>query len=269
LVCAGAMAAAALLPVSRVAPAAASQWEVLNTTPSVALFGDSLAQEAGADFVYAARLAGYGSELHVAGGTAPCDWLGDLAELVARPVAERPSVAIIEFTGNNFTPCMRPNGVAPSPTDTVADYQRDGTTFVTSLQAAGVRPVFALAPAVNHPSLVPEINDLWQTLAAQNPGVGVIDAGAVVEASDGSFSEMLPCQPWEHAPQGCWEGQVIARAPDGTHFCPNESHTVNGVVGVCTVPSPGAVRYAMGLARALDQSTAGSADGPTDGSAAT
>jgi hypothetical protein len=264
-VCTGAVvvaiAAAGLTLVARgPQPAAASEWRVGNTR-TAALFGDSLAQEAEADFVYIARLSGYAVEVHAAGGTAPCDWLGDLAELVARPAAERPSVAVIQFTGNNFTACMRPDGTEPSADVTVADYQRDATTFVTSLLGAGIRPVFALAPAVNHPSLVPQINALWQTLAGEYPGVGVVDAGAPVEGGGGTFSALLPCESWEHAAQGCWEGEVIVRAPDGTHFCPTEAHTVNGVVGVCNVPSPGAVRYALGLAEALE-TVPGSAAGP-------
>jgi len=249
---AGAIALVALASLAGAPASAETSGTPAAGTPRVALFGDSLSQEAGADFVYAARLAGYSAEVHAAGGTAPCDWLGDLAELAARPVAERPSVVIIEFTGNNFTACMRPDGTVPSDADTLTHYEHDATTFVTSLLAAGVRPVFALAPAVNHPSLVPFTNDLWRTLASEYPGVGVVDAGAPVESPDGTFASMLPCAPWEHAAQGCWEGEVIVRAPDGTHFCPTESHTVNGVVGVCDVPSPGAVRYAMGLARALD-----------------
>jgi len=249
---AGALAVGVLAPMARrPAPAAATEWRIGNTR-TVAVFGDSLADEAGADFVYIAALSGYAAELHVAGGTAPCDWLGDLAELVARPAAERPTVAVIEFTGNNFTACMRPDGMAPSADETVADYQRDATTYVTSLLGAGVRPVFALAPAVDHPSLVPQINALWRSLAGEYPGVGVVDAGAPVEGPEGTFSQFLPCESWEHAAQGCWEGQVIVRAPDGTHFCPDEAHTVNGVVGVCDVASPGAVRYALGMAEALE-----------------
>ena len=46
--------------------------------------------------------------------------------------------------GNAFTPCMRPGGVVPSDADVLAAYQRDGTTFLTSLLSVGVRPVFAL-----------------------------------------------------------------------------------------------------------------------------
>jgi hypothetical protein len=146
---------------------------------------------------------------------------------------------------------MQPAGTMPAAADIVAAYQRDGTAFVTALLDAGVHPVFALTPAIDHPSLAPQVNAVWRQLAAQYPGVGVVDAGATVDASDGSFTDTLPCAPWEGAAQGCFLGRVIVRAPDGAHFCPTETHTVNGVVGVCPVPSPGAVRYAMGLAEAL------------------
>jgi hypothetical protein len=122
---------------------------------------------------------------------------------------------------------------------------------VTTLLAAGVRPVFALAPTMEHASLAPQVNDLWRSLAAQYPGVGVVDAGVPVEASDGSFTRTLPCSAWEGPAQGCAGGMVVVRAPDGAHFCPTETRTIDGVVGICPVPSPGAFRYAMGLATAL------------------
>ncbi len=242
--------------------AAAAGWHVVHPRPvpqasvaadvrRVALFGDSLSDEAAGPFVFAAALDGYVAETHVGGGTAPCDWFDDLDALVARPAPQRPAVAVIEFTGNAFTGCMQPAGTMPAASDIVAAYQRDATTFVTALLGAGVRPVFALSPAIDHASLVPQINALWRQLAAQFPGVGVVDAGATVDASDGSFAATLPCAPWEGAAQGCYLGRVIVRAPDGAHFCPTVTHTVNGVVGVCPVPSPGAVRYAMGLAEAL------------------
>ena len=235
-----------------VAPGAgASQWRVGNERRA-ALFGDSLAFEAAGDFVFSARLAGYGVETHVFGGTAPCDWLGDLAELAARPPAERPAVALIEFTGNAFTSCMRPGGATLSDDEIVAAYERDGATFVTGLLGAGIRPVFALAPAVDHVSLVPRINDTWRSLAATYPGVAVIDAGIPVEAPDGSFARTLPCAGWEGPAQGCANGEVVVRAPDGTHFCPTETLIIDGVVGMCPVASPGAVRYALGLAEGLN-----------------
>jgi hypothetical protein len=236
------------------APAAPPATATARPARSVALFGDSLSYEAAGDFTFAAALDGYATETHVLGGTAPCDFLADLEALAARPSEDRPSVAVIEFTGNAFTPCMEPDGTMLSHDEILAAYARDGATFITTLLDAGVRPVFAIAPAINHPSLAPQINSLWRQLAGEYPGVDVVDAGATVDSSDGSFSATLPCASWEHAPQGCFLGRVIVRAPDGAHFCPTLTQTVNGVVGVCTVPSPGAVRYAMGLAEALTAS---------------
>jgi hypothetical protein len=252
---------AAVVAAAPATGASAAGWHVVHpgsaqrasapAPPRVALFGDSLSDEAAAPFVFAAALQGYVADTYVAGGTAPCDWLPDLDALVAQPAPQRPRVAVIEFTGNAFTSCMQPLGTMPAANDIVAAYARDGATFITTLEAAGVRPVFALSPAIDHPSLAPQINALWHQLAAQYPGVGVVDAGATVDASDGTFTQTLPCAPWEGAAQGCFFGRVIVRAPDGAHFCPTETHTVNGVVGVCPVPSPGAVRYAMGLVEAL------------------
>jgi hypothetical protein len=161
-------------------------------------------------------------EPHVFGGTAPCDGFGDLAGLASRPPAERPALAVIEFGGNAFTPCMQPGAAMPSDSDIVAAYQRDGTTFITTLLAAGIRPVFALAPAVDHQSLIPEVNAPWRSLASQFPGV---DAGVLVDASDGTFTRTMPCGSWEGLAAGCDAGVIAVRAPDGTHFCPTETLT--------------------------------------------
>jgi hypothetical protein len=230
--------------------AGASDWHVGNERRA-ALFGDSLADEASTEFAFLAHLAGYAVEPHVFGGTAPCDWFGDLAGLASRPPAERPTLAVIEFSGNAYTPCMQPGPAMPSESDILGAYSRDGTTFITTLLAAGIRPVFALAPAVDHQSLIPEVNALWRSLASQYPGVAVVDAGVLVDASDGTFTRTLPCGSWEGTAAGCDAGVVVVRAPDGTHFCPTETLTVDGVVGQCPVASPGAVRYAMGLSEAF------------------
>ncbi len=242
----------ALLTVTAAA-AGASPWKVLNHR-RVALFGDSLAYEASGEFTFLAHAQGYAAEAHAYGGTAPCDWFGDLAAMVARPPSQRPSVAVLEFSGDAFTPCMEPTGVMRSDDGIVSTYDRDAMTFVTTLLAAGIRPVFALAPAVDHPSLVPRINELWRSIAARYAGSGVtvVDAGAPVEEPDGSFARTLPCGSWESPASGCFDGLVVVRAADGTHFCPTVTETMAGVVGVCPVPSPGALRYAFGLLEALE-----------------
>jgi len=221
-------------------------------TPRAALVGDSLAYEAKSYFSFFAATRGYDVETHAFGGTAPCDWAPDIADMAARPEPARPSTVVFEFTGNAFSGCMRPAGAPLPPTRAILwRYQRDVLAEVATLEAAGIHPVLALSPAVGHRSLVPDINDLWRRMAGHDPRIGLLDAGVLLDTPSGGFTRTLPCGAWEGPAQGCDDGVVTVRAADRTHFCPTIEQTVDGVVGICPVPSPGAVRYGMSLAAAL------------------
>ena len=71
-----------------------------------------------------------------------------------------------------------------------------------------------------------------------------IDAGAAVLTPDGRYTPQLPCLDSETTADGCTNGQIIVRAPDGIHFCP----TVSGGTQPCPVYSSGAHRFAGGMA---------------------
>src|SRR4029079_6434266 len=84
------------------------------TTANVVLWGDSLAWESRDAFL--AAFAG-DTNVHVEtrtlGGTAPCDWMHEMV-----PRAGHIDLAVLEFSGNSWTDCMRDPATG--------DFRRDG-----------------------------------------------------------------------------------------------------------------------------------------------
>ena len=73
--------------------------------PLVILYGDSLAWEAEDSFVGAfAGQPGVEVLTRTHGGTAICDWLDEMQDDAARLA---PGAVVLEFSGNNLTPCMQ------------------------------------------------------------------------------------------------------------------------------------------------------------------
>jgi hypothetical protein len=204
----------------------------------VVLVGDSLAQEA--DPVLRFLLAPTEVVPKFWGGTAPCDWLDVDLEADAR------TVVVVSFTGNSLTTCMS-DGRGGFLTDEalVARYRADVTVLVDRARAAGAAVVLVGQPVraarFDAEVEVAGINDVYRSLAAELDGVSFFDAGAAVEAPDGSFTERLPCSPYDRDCSA--DGTTVVRG-DGVHFCPVAGENP------CPVWSSGAFRFALGLAEA-------------------
>ncbi len=92
-------------------PSAVTRAAVSTVPPAVILYGDSLAFESQTHFRDALLRAGV-ADVHTKtfGGTALCDWIDDMH---TDALSLKPTVVIIEFSGNAFTPCMHDeNGFA-------------------------------------------------------------------------------------------------------------------------------------------------------------
>ena len=211
-----------------------------SARPRIALYGDSLLWEAENVFEYFATTAGADVEDATAGGTAICDRLA----LMARDAATwRPEAAVVQFSGNAFTPCMA--GYAAGTPQYYAKYRQDAEAAVRILTAAGADVYLVSAPpaATAEQSMnLTEINQMYAASAAADPGVSFVDAGRALTV-DQEFTWTMPCLPFE--PCTGIDGTNVVRAPDGVHFCP-VGYGSGGAVG-CAVYSSGALRYALAM----------------------
>ena len=216
-----------------------------TTPPRVNLYGDSLSVESKDEL--ASQLHGVARvTASVQGGAALCDVLAGLeADLENR----KPNVALLQFSGNNITDCTRgPDGAFLQGDDLVAKYANDATLAVSMLRERGVTVYLVGSPITADSTMAARINAEYQRIAdqwkSQGGGVTYIDAGAAVLTPDGQFTPQLPCLDSETAADGCTNGQIVVRAPDGIHFCP----TVSGGAATCPVYSSGAHRFAAAMA---------------------
>ncbi len=210
--------------------------------PRIVLYGDSLVSEAGQDFAFLGELSGATVRVHTFPGTAPCDFFATMAA-----VAQdwHPTVAMLAFSGDAFTPCM--GGVQLATPQYYAKYRDDTQTAISILRSLGARVILVGLPADASASLSQNssaLNQIYQSLTKTNSGVTYDDAGQAVTAR-GRFTWTLPCLSGE--PCTGPDGTNIVRAPDGVHFCPNGETTLIAGLEDCDVYSSGAFRFASAM----------------------
>ena len=217
---------------------------VRSVEPVVALYGDSLSWEARHLFAeeLATRVPAASVLLHTQGGTAVCDWL-DQMRTDAPALAG--GVAVVQFSGNNFTPCTLGPWGGPLTGDALVDrYRADVGTAIDVFHSVGATVLLAGAPIVDS-----ELDVMYADLAATHDSVEYGPAGEAV-LDDGRWTATLPCLPGEPC-----DGVIgvagmpmnVVRDPDGIHFCPTGS-AGRGPDDDCPVWSSGAYRYALALA---------------------
>ncbi len=208
----------------------------------IALYGDSLGMESAQTFEYLAGTSGALTLLRAFGGAAICDDLEDMASDVA---TLHPTVAVIEFSGDNETPCMAP--YTKGTTAYYEKYQADAQTAINIFRSNGIPVVLIGAPPDAFTDLTANIdvlNQIYVTLAANNSGV-LYDAAGQSVSSNGQFTKTLPCLPIE--PCTGPSGTNVVRSPDGVHFCPDGMVTEENLFSVCDVYSSGAFRFAAAM----------------------
>ncbi|WP_462188871.1 MULTISPECIES: SGNH/GDSL hydrolase family protein [unclassified Frankia] len=202
----------------------------------IVLWGDSLAWEARETFSRLATEGGAQVLVRTFGGTAPCDWLADVDVQIR---AWRPTVAVLAFSGNTISACMRGRDVATA-------YPADTGAAVRLLREAGVQVRLVVAPPrPDQPVRADGMTDLdrmWRAIAAAHDGTEVVFADLAVTMR-GRWSDRLPCQAGEPCRP---DGTVVVRGPDHVHFCP----VTVPVMIPCPVFSAGAERYGAAMAAA-------------------
>ena len=219
----------------------------------VVLYGDSLAWEA-RDFFTGALAGAFITQVttRAFGGTAICDWLGQMR---ADAASLRPDAVVVEFSGNALTPCMRaPNGSALTGATYFQKYASDSAAVLDIFSSRHTLVFFAGAPISRDAEragdpTAPTLHTLYAALARSTPYGRYIDAGASVLAG-GRWTATLPCLPTEPCMGRDAIGTPVnvVRAPDGVHFCPSALPAVRGVTAPCSVWASGSWRFGNAMA---------------------
>ena len=230
----------------------------VDTQDAVILYGDSLAWEAETEFTRSLHEAGIARVwTRTFGGTAICDWFDEMQSDADKI---RPSVVVVEFSGNALTPCMTDAGGNSLGLDRAAHrakYRADARRVLDIFERIGTHVIFAGAPMSlraeeTHDPGARWFNQMYATLPIRFASASYVDAGASV-LRNGHWTATLPCLPSEPCVGGTDPDGVavnVVRAPDGGHFCPGAPDAVLGVTVGCPVWSSGAYRYARAMADA-------------------
>jgi hypothetical protein len=158
------------------------------------MYGDSLLESA-SPYVRST------DQVRAVGGTALCDWVDNMARAAA---IEQPSVMVVEFVGNNLTPCMQGYD---TPGEVRDKYEADATALKQQVDA----PILWVGPPLFRDGPSP-------TKGLFDSEPHFVDAGDAV-LDDGEYVETLPCLPDEGRARGCTaDDRISVRAPDGAHF---------------------------------------------------
>ena len=223
----------------------------------VVLYGDSLAAQS-SSFFQAAVTAHHRVVVrqHVFGGTAICDWLGDMRRTVAQ--SPRPKAVVLEFSGDDLTPCMRDpaTGQPLRRPALVARYQADAEEATRIFGNGPV--VYWVGPPVDRDlaanAVVTALRAVYQEVPQRFSNARYVDAGAAV-LDQGRYTDWLPCLLADRCPSRASDATLVSRAPDGTllarvrspdgiHFCPVAAPEN----GACPVWSSGAFRFGVAMA---------------------
>jgi hypothetical protein len=223
----------------------------------VELWGDSLSWQS-TSYWTPLMTAGHHATVkaRVFGGTALCDWLGDMQSELnpANRNGFHPQVVVLQFSGNAFTPCMQNGGVPLASDQLVAKYRGDAMTAIGFAQAAHATVYVASSPIPGFQARLytgqTPLGTMYSQLPSAYPGVVRFIDGANPLEWQGKYTATLPCATNEKC-TGQWANgtkTVVVRQNDGMHFCPTPVKVVLGVTDPCPVYSPGAARFAAALA---------------------
>jgi hypothetical protein len=164
----------------------------------VLIYGDSLIEQA-TPYLQST------DQIRAFGGTALCDWVDKMARAAT---VEQPSMMVVEFVGNDVTPCMQDY---QTPDQVRAKYEADMARLKQLVDA----PILWVGP--------PAFRDRAPAaLGLYSSESRFVDAGDAVLA-DGAYTDTLPCLADEGWVQGCVNGRIRVRASDGAHFATSGS----------------------------------------------
>ncbi|MFJ8082183.1 SGNH/GDSL hydrolase family protein [Streptomyces sp. NPDC096205] len=209
-------------------------------------------------------------------GTTLCDYLEGTGARSLVPDADkaaalvrrlRPDVVVLQFWGNSwgYTPCMDGITYDRSPGRYLERYAADARRLTEQIGAAGgarrPRILWVLqGPDPITPDRVRRVNRLYEERAAASHDA-VADAGRAVGPASGRYTwvQHLPCTAYERAHAGyCTEPgrgvTALHRDDDYLHFC---LAPTTSTPRPCPVRSPGILRIAREITRAVAERTGG------------
>ncbi len=193
------------------------------------VYGDSLTTEADNNLAAGLARPGWDVIIRQYPGTALCDWLPQMradGNLNARLV-------VIEFTGNMLSQCTQGRG-GLTPV-----YFVDGSAAAILWQSRRVKALWVSPPGQQGTTGPNPLTSIDQGVASQYGG-SFVDAGAALQAPDGTWPFTLPCFPFEVASRACrTDGTIqVRRSPTDQHLCP-----VDSGLGACPVYAGGIFRW--------------------------
>lgn len=161
-------------------------------------------------------------EFIAVGGTSPCDVIGMIEEAFRRtPPDSPPNLLVMEWYGNNLTPCMGSfdgdaGGYTIGSVEFLDAYYEAFTRVAREARTYGI-PVIWATPPPRHPDAVAP--DLQERLESMAHGFGwrIVDAGVAV-SENGSWTTTMPCLRFERERSFCIDGRVRVRSSDRVHF---------------------------------------------------
>jgi hypothetical protein len=221
------------------------------------IYGDSLTWESQHYVARFATVNGVDVTQHSWVGNAICDYTSDMW---SRLPHERPTVVVLAFYGNSWTPCMRDgHGGWYKGAAIARKYEHDAEAAIAIARESGSKVVFVGAPRSREQMSDAgweRVRDVYRRLAKRHRGqVFFFDSSSRIAPRD-AFTETQPCSPRERTMveadgyHPCVHGRIIVRSPDGLHFCPRGLANAAGQVGECPRYSSGGWRYMSTLVEA-------------------
>lgn len=228
--------------------------------PKVLVYGDSIMKESSSHIV--AAMPGWDVTVVGRAGQSPCDYLKSASKAFAKVVSHvviHYDLFVVESAGNSNTTCMRAPGsthkLVIGSAEWLAKYRSDLNALVDLAASQGTAVEFVSPPpfagAASPRNAV--VTSVESQLAADRPAVVFTDGPRLKVSDAGAFEPQMPCMSDETSAMGCAAGEIIVRAPDQIHFCPDGFHNKIAVTG-CDVYASGAARFGRAIAAAIEAS---------------
>lgn len=169
--------------------------------------------------------------------TAPCDWEKDVKQTVEESQLD---LAVLSFGEQSMSDCL---GEVDNTEDYVNKYVQQINELIDLFVNDDVPVLLVGAPPVQFGSWPTPLDVKYEQLANEEPFVSYSNKPALSVAPSGKYEYVNECADWETETQGCRNGTIAVRSPDGIFFCPSPAAKETA----CPVYNAGAYRYAASI----------------------